>query len=525
KHQLKFALAAIRSLKRLKDAGPFLHPVDAVKLNIPTYYDVIQNPMDISTMEKKLNAGEYETVMEFGIDMEYIVANCVAFNGPDSFISNMVKSIKASFDKHMQNMPLYELVTAASRKKKASTPVVANGNTSGAQKSVPVAENSGLEIKSETGRPRREIHPPKPKDMPYSDMRPRNKRYAAELRFCSQVLKELYSKKHKSISFAFLQPVDPVALDCPTYFDIVKKPMDLGTVTQKLNNNQYENGDEFRDDIKQIFENCYAFNPKGSPVNIMGHQLESVFDKKWEEKPIYQPTPPPASSHDSEEDESDDEETVAATTNPAIAFLEQQLERMKQDLLKMKKEAAKEARKAAKALAKKRKSKKSSEKRKTTKRRRRSSATKNEPMTISYEMQQELARKIYTLDEQKTAHVINIIHQSMPELSNNGQGEIELDMDLLDRNTLEKLYKFVVLEGKKLSINSSSFNMNGSKPSSKAKTTKKRSKSLTEAEQAKQIEDIQKKIKQFDHNGNENIAESSNEESSDDDSDESSSEE
>lgn len=108
KHQAKFALASLRAVKRLKDAGPFIDPVDDVKLNIPTYYTVIKHPMDLSTMERKVTGSLYTGVSEFISDMNLIVSNCVLFNGPESFISNMARNIKASFDKHMNNMPPYE---------------------------------------------------------------------------------------------------------------------------------------------------------------------------------------------------------------------------------------------------------------------------------------------------------------------------------------------------------------------------------------------------------------------------------
>ena len=32
----------------------------------------------------------------------------------------------------------------------------------------------------------------------------------------------------------FKEPVDPVALELPTYFDVVKNPMDVGTVRKRI---------------------------------------------------------------------------------------------------------------------------------------------------------------------------------------------------------------------------------------------------------------------------------------------------
>jgi hypothetical protein len=46
-------------LKKHKYAGPFLEAVDPYALNIPDYFDIIKEPMDLSTVEKNLKEGIY----------------------------------------------------------------------------------------------------------------------------------------------------------------------------------------------------------------------------------------------------------------------------------------------------------------------------------------------------------------------------------------------------------------------------------------------------------------------------------
>ena len=44
--------------------------------------------------------------------------------------------------------------------------------------------------------------------------------------------------KHSS-AWIFHDPVDPKKLNIPDYLDIIKQPMDLGSIKEKLNSNQY----------------------------------------------------------------------------------------------------------------------------------------------------------------------------------------------------------------------------------------------------------------------------------------------
>ncbi|KAI9017167.1 hypothetical protein BC832DRAFT_11089 [Gaertneriomyces semiglobifer] len=56
----------------------------------------------------------------------------------------------------------------------------------------------------------------------------------------------------------FLKPVDLNMY--PSYTTVVAKPMDLGTMTEKLNKLEYNSKKEFADDLYLIWQNCMAFN-------------------------------------------------------------------------------------------------------------------------------------------------------------------------------------------------------------------------------------------------------------------------
>lgn len=53
-----------------------------------------------------------------------------------------------------------------------------------------------------------------------------------QLRYCGQLLKELFSKRHLEYAWPFYKPVDVKGLGLTDYFDIIEKPMDMGTVSR-----------------------------------------------------------------------------------------------------------------------------------------------------------------------------------------------------------------------------------------------------------------------------------------------------
>lgn len=55
-------------------------------------------------------------------------------------------------------------------------------------------------------------------------------RNGEQLKYCSDILKEMLSKKHVAYAWPFYKPVDAEALQLHDYHDIIKYPMDLSTV-------------------------------------------------------------------------------------------------------------------------------------------------------------------------------------------------------------------------------------------------------------------------------------------------------
>lgn len=107
--ELKVALEVIRKVMKLDAAEPFNVPVDPVALGIPDYFDIIDTPMDFSTICYNIENGvKYKSSNDVMRDVECIWDNCSKYNKKGHYILELMKRIKKNFMKYWTEAGLYK---------------------------------------------------------------------------------------------------------------------------------------------------------------------------------------------------------------------------------------------------------------------------------------------------------------------------------------------------------------------------------------------------------------------------------
>ena len=81
----------------------------------------------------------------------------------------------------------------------------------------------------------------------------------------------------------FLEPVDWKKLKIPLYPNIIKSPMDLGTILNKLKRNEFTNILEFHNDVQLVWYNAMKFNEPGSNIYKAAENLEKAWNWRFKE--------------------------------------------------------------------------------------------------------------------------------------------------------------------------------------------------------------------------------------------------
>ena len=76
--------------------------------------------------------------------------------------------------------------------------------------------------------------------------------------------------------------VDPVGMGIPHYAEIIKTPMDFGTIKGKYKGGRYASAEAFAADVRLVFRNATTFN-KGAdePVHVAAVQLGAKFEERY----------------------------------------------------------------------------------------------------------------------------------------------------------------------------------------------------------------------------------------------------
>ncbi|EIW70367.1 hypothetical protein TREMEDRAFT_29235, partial [Tremella mesenterica DSM 1558] len=94
----------LNDLQQEPSAWPFTKPVD--RNVVQDYYDVITTPMDLSTMESKLENNHYATIEDFVADAKLIFSNCRQYNGEKSTYTVQANKLEKALERIMKKRQL-----------------------------------------------------------------------------------------------------------------------------------------------------------------------------------------------------------------------------------------------------------------------------------------------------------------------------------------------------------------------------------------------------------------------------------
>ncbi|XP_076257590.1 bromodomain and WD repeat-containing protein [Rhynchophorus ferrugineus] len=237
----------IAQVMELAIAEPFLVPVD---INVyPSYALVIEYPIDLSTIKARFENNFYRRLTAAQFDIRYLAINAEKFNEKHSRIVKQAKIITElclrilqSGDNGVDVASIYhELVDGYDSFNLDGNADISQPSTSRALRSL-IA---------------------------------RSWKSPDDWKLEARTTLELMWQTDESLPFR--SPVDK--LKYPTYYEVIKSPMDLGTVREKLLNNQYEIPQQFYADMRLIFQNSRTFNTnRRSRIHVMTVHLSTMFE-------------------------------------------------------------------------------------------------------------------------------------------------------------------------------------------------------------------------------------------------------
>ncbi|VAH72867.1 unnamed protein product [Triticum turgidum subsp. durum] len=111
---LKQCEAILKKLMTQKFSHIFNVPVDVEKLNIPDYNDIIEHPMDLGTIKKKLDSGSYTSPFDFAADVGLTFNNAITYNPRGHAVHDMAIQLNKMFESRWKTVEK-KLVSAATK--------------------------------------------------------------------------------------------------------------------------------------------------------------------------------------------------------------------------------------------------------------------------------------------------------------------------------------------------------------------------------------------------------------------------
>ncbi|XP_078502441.1 bromodomain testis-specific protein isoform X3 [Lissotriton helveticus] len=532
------------------------------------YYTIIKNPMDLTTIKKRLEYNYYTKAIDCIEDFNTMFTNCYMYNKTGDDIVLMAQTLEKVFMQKLAHMPQKEveisvvgnrgvksrkacggviqrdavgrssiskdahllkklpdrvlqhpvLSSSASTQRTTLVPlsISPSANLIPIMMAVTKAEH-GIKRKADTTTPTTSIitssesspsfAPPKSikkshkreknriskpalKDLP--DSQQQNQVYkmpklTEQLQHCWAILKEMFAPKHEEYAWPFYKPVDATSLGLNDYYSIIKHPMDLGTIKEKMENGKYQDAQEFAADMRLMFMNCYRYNSADQNIVFMARKLQELFEMQFAKIPdeaiqYSKPNHPPAvsraspftkSSKSSSSDNSSSEDSEDERAQ-RLAKLQEQLKAVHEQLQALAQVPVSKLIKKGKSKKEKKKKKDQKEKRKRKlegkmKKKYEKDSKKKSAINIqskkiipvdlvacevdnqdnaqpmNYDEKRQLSLDINKLPGDKLGRLVHIIQSREPSLKDSDPNELEIDFETLKASTLRELERYVMI--------------------------------------------------------------------------------
>ena len=215
-----FLETILNELRVMPEAEAFLFPV-SIKA-VTNYYDIIKRPMDLQSMRDNVQNKKYHSREEFLGDMNQMVENSIAFNGETSILTINSKTI--------MDRVVMRFTEAEDRLMKLEKMI-----------------NPLLDDNDQTA--------------------------------LSYILDNILSEKIKTMqeSWPFMKPVNKKQVK--DYYEKIKQPMDLETMSKKILTHKYHSRQEFVEDMRLIYSNSLTFNGEQSDFTMKAKSLLDVVEE------------------------------------------------------------------------------------------------------------------------------------------------------------------------------------------------------------------------------------------------------
>ena len=97
---------------------------------------------------------------------------------------------------------------------------------------------------------------------------------ATTIILCEEILEKVQNHR---LADLFIDPVSDI--DVPDYSCVIKRPISLLNISEKISQSVYQSAGEFNQDMELMFTNCQTYNKPNSLISRTANNLRSFYRK------------------------------------------------------------------------------------------------------------------------------------------------------------------------------------------------------------------------------------------------------